>query len=130
MTAPELRVVEAWHEALNAGDTERLVELSHPEVEVGGPRGAGRGAGLLRDWVRRANVRLEPRRIFSRGGTVVVEEWAEWRDPDTGEVTSAQTVASVFVVRDDEVQSVLRHDDLTGALRAANLGESDKGGTG
>ena len=43
MNDPELRVVEAWHEALNDGEVDRLVGLSHPEVEVGGPRGIGRG---------------------------------------------------------------------------------------
>jgi hypothetical protein len=49
MNASELRVVEAWHEALNGGEVDRLVDLSHPEVEVGGPRGTGRGAQLLRE---------------------------------------------------------------------------------
>jgi hypothetical protein len=37
----EVRVVEAWHAALNEGDVDRLVGLSHPDVEVGGPRGVG-----------------------------------------------------------------------------------------
>ena len=37
-----LRVVDGWHAALNAGDTERLVALSHPDVEIIGPRGAVR----------------------------------------------------------------------------------------
>jgi ketosteroid isomerase-like protein len=78
-TAPEVRGVEKWHEALNAGDFERPVALSHPDVEVVGPRGTGRGAGLLREWVARANIRLEPRRVFQREETVVVEEEAEWR---------------------------------------------------
>ena len=127
---PEVRVVEAWHEALNSGDAERLVGLSHPEVEVGGPRGAGRGAQLLREWVDRANVRLRPRRVFHRGATVVVEEDAEWRDPDTGEVTGARAVASVFAVGDGRISSVVRHDDLAGALRAAGLDGSDEEGMG
>ena len=76
MNAPELRVVEAWHEALNSGELDRLVELSHPEVEVGGPRGTGRGAQLLREWMGRANIRLEPRRVFHHADTVVVEQLA------------------------------------------------------
>jgi hypothetical protein len=77
MNASELRVVEAWHEALNGGEVDRLVDLSHPEVEVGGPRGTGRGAQLLREWVDRANIRLEPRRVFHHADTVVVEQWAQ-----------------------------------------------------
>lgn len=123
-TVPEVRVVVAWHEALNAGDADRLVGLSDPDVEVGGPRGTGRGAELLREWVARANVRLEPRRLFHREETVVVEEAAEWRSPNTEEIIGGQTVASVFAVRGGRVTSVVRHDDLTSALTAANLDES------
>ena len=35
----EVHVVEAWHAALNEGDVDRLVRLSHPDVEIGGSRG-------------------------------------------------------------------------------------------
>ena len=42
--------------ALNAGNVERVIALSTADVEVGGPRGAGRGADLLRDWVARAGI--------------------------------------------------------------------------
>ena len=123
MNAPELRVVEAWHEALNGGEVDRLVELSHPEVEVGGPRGTGRGAQLLREWVDRANVSLEPRRIFHHADTVVVEQWAQWRSIDTGQVIDGQTVGSVFVVRDGQVTRVVRYPNLADALDATNLDE-------
>ena len=33
MTAPEPGVVSAWHEALNAGEADRLAGFSHPKVE-------------------------------------------------------------------------------------------------
>lgn len=124
VTASEIKAVLKWHEALNDGDIERLVALSHPKVEVGGPRGSGRGAQLLREWVDRANIRLESRRVFHRADTVVVEQEAEWRSPETGEPIGGQTVASVFVVRDGLVVSVLRYDDLAVALRVADLDES------
>lgn len=124
MTAPEVRVVEAWHEALNGGDADRLVELSHPDVEVGGPRGAGQGAQLLREWVRRANIRLAPRRVFHHADTVVVEQRADWRSADTGQVSGSQAVSSVFVVRDHRIARVMRYPDLADALGAANLDES------
>jgi SnoaL-like domain len=99
----EIQTVTSWHEALNSGNMERLVELSHPEVEVGGPRGTGHGAQLLREWVDRANLRLEPARIFHEVGTVVVEQKAGWRS------RGQQTVASVFVVRDDLMMSALHY---------------------
>jgi ketosteroid isomerase-like protein len=124
VNTPELRVVEAWHEALNAGEVDHLVELSHPEVEVGGPRGTGRGAQLLREWVDRANIRLKPRRIFQHADTVVVEQWAQWRSTDTGQVIGSQTVGSVFVVRDGRVTRVVRYPELADALDATNLDES------
>lgn len=119
---PEVRIVDAWHDALNDGDVDRLIGLSHPNVEVGGPRGSGHGAQLLRAWVGRANIRLEPMRIFLREDTLVTEQSAQWRD--AGQGTGEQVVASVFVVREGQVASVLRYDNLSDALKAADLDES------
>ena len=124
MTAPEVRVVGDWHAALNAGDADRLVALSHPDVEVGGPRGTGHGAELLREWVARAGIRIEQRRTFHRAETVVVEGEARWRDAETGQTTGDQTVGSVFVVQDGLVSRVVRYPDLASALLAAGLDES------
>jgi ketosteroid isomerase-like protein len=124
--ASEVHLVEAWHEALNEGDVDRLVELSHPDVEVGGPRGSGRSVRLLREWVDRANVRLEPRRLFRRGATVVVEQAGQWRSAESEEVIGSQTVASVFAVSDGQVTSVVRYDDLSEALNTAGLDHSDE----
>ncbi len=121
--ASKIGVVEAWHEALNAGDVDRLVALSHPDVEVGGPRGTGRGAQLLREWVDRANIRLDPRRIFHQADTIIVEQEAEWSSADTEQVVGSQVVSS-FVARDDQIVRVVRYSDLAEALRAANLDES------
>ena len=126
MSTPELEAVLAWHEALNAGDTERLAALSHPEVEIGGPRGSARGRQVLKDWVGRANVRLEPLRSFQRGGTVVVEEAATWRDAQNGEKIGEATVATVFALDGGLVSGIFRHDDLEGALRSAGLDETDR----
>ncbi len=120
----EVRIVETWHEALNEGDVDRLVALSHPNIELGGPRGTGRGSQLLREWVARANVRLEPRRIFHQADTVAVEQEAVWRSPNTGQVIGSHTVASVFVLHDGRITSLLRYDDLAEALRTANPNES------
>lgn len=125
MTAPEVHIVRAWHEALNDGNVDRLVALSHPDVEMGGPRGeGGRGVQLLREWVGRAGVQLEPRRTFRRGDTVVVEQEAEWRSADSGQVAGSQTVGSVFVVRADQVVRVVRYPELADALRAVDFDES------
>jgi hypothetical protein len=119
--------VTAWHEALNDGDAERLVALSRPDVEMGGPRGTVSGSTVLREWVARANIRLVPRRIFHGAEKVVVEQEAEWRDAETGEATGSRIVASTFTVKDGLVACVVRHDggDALGhALRKAGLDES------
>jgi hypothetical protein len=119
-------VVAAWHEALNAGEADCLAGLSHPEVEVGGPRGTGRGGRLLRRLALRAGIRLVPTRVFHRDGTVVVEQEAEWIAAGTGEASDRRIVATLFVVRYGLVASVVRYPDLAEALRAAGtnaLGE-------
>jgi len=119
--SPEIQTVIAWHDALNDGDVERLVALSHPDVEVGGPRGSAHGAQILREWVDRADIRLEPGRTFHEAGTVVVEQGAQWQSADPDNV---QTLASVFMLIDGLVTSVVRYPDLASALRAANLDAS------
>jgi len=118
MTASELDTVLAWHAALNAGDTDRLIALSTDDVEVGGPRGAGRGAQLLREWVARAQIQLEPVRWQTVEETIVVEQTARWRAPD-GRLTEPQLAASVFRVVDGKVASVLRFGSMPEALEFA-----------
>ena len=126
MSTPEVEAVLTWHDTLNAGDAERLAALSHPEVEIGGPRGAARGRRVLKDWVGRANVRLEPLRSFYQSRTVVVEEAATWPDPETGETTGEATVATVFVLDEGLVSGIFRHDNLEDALRSAGLDDADR----
>ena len=126
-----VETVLAWHAALNAGDVERLLALSTDDVEVGGPRGAGRGAELLREWFGRASVVLEPGRVFARGDgdrdddVVVVEQTGRWRLED-GALGEPQPVASVFRVSAGRVASVLRYPDVDSALAAADLSEADQ----
>ncbi len=126
MSTSEIATIAAWHAALNAGDVERLVALSSDDVEVGGPRGSGCGADLLRDWAGRAGIQLEPRRTFWRAGTVVVEQRARWRSAEDGQMGEAQDVASLFRVRDGRVTAVVRYPDLAAALAAAGLEASDE----
>jgi hypothetical protein len=100
--------------------------MSSEDVEVGGPRGATRGAQVLREWFGRAGICLEPRQMFHREQTVVVEQDAQWHAPGSGEVTGHQVAASVFTVRNEQVTSVVRYPDLASALAATGLGEADR----
>jgi ketosteroid isomerase-like protein len=124
MTESATGIVLAWHAALNLDDVARLLSLCSPDVEVGGPRGVGRGAALLEDWLTRARIRLEPRRVFARGATVVVEQSARWGAED-GALSAPQDAASIFHVEHGAVTSVLRYPDLASAMQAVGLDESD-----
>ena len=119
-----LAVVAAWHDALNAGDGERLAALSHPEVEVAGPRGIGRGVDILREWVERAGIRLDPERWFGRGDALVVLQRATWRSPETGEPGEPQMVATAFRIGNGRVRRVARFERLDEALADADLDTS------
>jgi hypothetical protein len=119
-------VVQAWQEAANARDIARLLALSDENIEVVGPRGAGHGHGLLREWLARAGLHLDPLRVFGRGDTVVVEQRAVWRSIETGDLAGQQDVASVFVVAGDRVARLARYGSLAEALQAAGLSDSDQ----
>ena len=125
MSGTAVETVMAWHRALNDGDLGKLVGLSGEDVEMGGPRGSAHGADVLRDWAARAGIRLEPRRCFARADTVVVEQAARWPSAEDHRVTEPAMVASVFLVGDGRVASVVRYPDLATALAATGFDESD-----
>jgi hypothetical protein len=118
-----LETVRAWQDAVSAANLERAFALSAEDIEVGGPRGSGRGHQLVRDWVARTGIALEPLRVFQGGGVVVVEQRASWKLPDGS--SSTQVVATVFKVEGAVVTSVVRYDSLDDALAAAGLRVDD-----
>jgi hypothetical protein len=120
MKQDRFAVVRAWHEAVNRGDADALVALCDEDIEVGGPRGSARGSALLRDWLDRAGIQLEPRRWFASPAELVVEQVATWRGPD-GKASDPQTVASSFIVEEGLVTRTIRYGSLTDALAATGL---------
>jgi hypothetical protein len=113
-------VVRAWHDAVNRSDADALVALCDDDIEVGGPRGSARGRVILRDWLDRAGIRLEPRRWFASPAELVVEQVAIWRGPD-GAVTTPEIIASSFTVEDGRVMRTVRYGSLEEALAATGL---------
>ena len=113
-------VVCAWHDAVNRGDADALVVVSDDDIEVGGPRGSARGHAILRDWLDRAGVQLEPRRWVASPTELVVEQVATWRNAD-GAVTDPQIIASSFTVEGGRVRRTVRYGSLEEALEAAGL---------
>jgi ketosteroid isomerase-like protein len=118
-------IVREWHDAVNAGDIDHVVALVTDDVEVGGPRGSDRGVALMVDWLRRANIQLVPTSWRASGETVVAGQDASWRLED-GQATEPEPVASVFIVRDGRIASVVRHPNLATALAAASISSDDQ----
>lgn len=121
----EIRIVQAFHDALNATDAEAVLALAAEDVRIGGPRGTGEGKALLAEWVGHAGIMMEPQRWFHRDGVVVVEQVARWHDRTTGEVTSSQRVATAFGIRDGLIASIARYGDLGEAVTSAGMDETD-----
>jgi hypothetical protein len=117
-SAVELALV--WQRAASAHDVDRVLALSDENIEVGGPRGSSRGHQVVRDWVARTGITLEPLRVFAHAGAVVLEQRATWNIE--GIPASAKVIGAVFRVSHGVVTSVVRYDSLDEALAAAGLG--------
>jgi hypothetical protein len=118
-------VVRAWHDAVNRGDVDELVALSREDIEIGGPRGSASGSAVLRDWLDRAGIRLEPRRWFASSDLLVVEQVATWRTTEGG-VTDPVTIASAFRVENRLVRRMIRFESLADALAENGLTMQDE----
>lgn len=119
-------VVQAFHDYLNDRNVDALLDLATDNVRVGGPRGSGEGKHLLEEWVGRASITMTPRRWFRAAGTVVVEQAATWRDPDTGAETGSQTVATVFTIEEGLIAGIARYGFLAEAVHSANMDETNE----
>jgi ketosteroid isomerase-like protein len=120
-----LEVVRAWHEAVNQGDADALVALCDDDIEVSGPRGSARGHAILRDWLERAGIQIEPRRWFASPADLAVEQVAIWHGPD-GAASDPQIIASSFTVADGRVMRTVRYGSLEEALAATGLTLADE----
>jgi hypothetical protein len=117
-------VVRAWLDAVNQDDADALVALSDENIEVGGPRGSARDRAILRDWLDRSGIQLEPRRWFASPAELVVEQVATWQGPD-GAGTDPEIIASSFAVEDGRVMRTIRYGSLEEALAATGLTLAD-----
>jgi hypothetical protein len=125
MKRDRFATVRAWHEAVNRGDADALVALSDDEIEVGGPRGLARGSAVLRAWLSRAGIQLDPQRWFASPTELVVEQLATWRSAD-GAITDPEFLASSFTVESGRVMGTVRYGSLDEALAAAGLTVQDE----
>ena len=121
-----LSIVQAWQDAVNRQDIDRLLDISAPDIAIIGPQGVGSGHQLLRDWLARAGLTLTTTRIFQRGDTIVLAQHGTWHAGTSGSVIGEAEVASRFRVRDQQVIEFERYDDLATALNAARLTSTDE----
>jgi hypothetical protein len=129
MPTGSLAIVEAWLDAVNRGDGDRLEQLTHAQIEIVGPRDSARAERhVLSEWLLRAGFSADARRWFcGADGRVVVEQDARWVDTANGLELGRARVTSRFLVADNRVASYARHDDgLAPALAAAKLTDADE----
>jgi hypothetical protein len=116
-------IVRTWQEAASNRQIDALLALSDPDIAIVGPRGTARGHQVLREWIERAGLSLETRRVFARGEVVVVEQHAVWRSMESNEIVGESDIASRFLVVDDRVAEYARHDSLADALADAGISD-------
>jgi len=109
-----VEVVSRWHAAVNAGDTEAALALCTTDVAVGGPRGDGAGHELMRAWLQRSGILLQPQEeLVERDGRLVVHELARWRTtanaPARAPTDAPADTWVTFEVRDGLVSAVRRY---------------------
>jgi hypothetical protein len=126
-TETPVPVAQAWQDAVNAQDEARLIELSHPEIEIVGPRGVARGHEVLLLWLGRAGLSLETKRIFAGEESVVFAQHGVWHTPETGVVQGEAEVFTSFRIAGGQVTELARYDTLAEALGRAGLSEADEG---
>ena len=115
MTTPQTpdAVLASWHKAVNDGDIDAAVACCSEDVAVQGPRGVGHGHDLVRGWLQRSGIRLEPQEdLVERDGRFVVREVARWTTsnaPDGAPLEPTETWC-VFHVGDGKVTSIARFE--------------------
>lgn len=108
-------VLSQWHEAVNAGDVDAAVSLCAEDVAVQGPRGIGHGRDLVRAWLVRSGIRLEPQEELREvAGRFVVRELARWTTAAAPDGAPQEPTGTwcLFTVWGGEVTSIARFERL------------------
>jgi hypothetical protein len=121
-----IAVIRSWHDAVNRGDAEALLALCDEDIEIGGPRGSAHGREVMRDWLARSGIRLEPRRWFAGEEEIVVEQFATWPDSESDQPPNPVVVASTFRVDNGLVSRVVRYETVDAALAMTGLTVRDE----
>lgn len=121
------QTVQAWHDAVNAGDVEGAVALCSADVAVRGPQGTGHGHDLMRAWLHRSGIRLEPQTPLREvDGRIFVHEKAQWTTtaPAPAQAPTEHPVDTwvVFTAAEGLVTALGRYETENDALEAVAAG--------
>jgi hypothetical protein len=89
------------------------VALCSDDVAVQGPRGVGHGHDLVRGWLTRSGIRLDPQEeLVGSAGRFVVREVARWTTADAPDGAPLEPTETwcVFQVGDGKVTSIARFE--------------------
>ncbi|MBY9074869.1 nuclear transport factor 2 family protein [Nocardioides sp. WL0053] len=115
--------LQEWHDAVNAGDVDAAVACCTEDVAIAGPRGIGHGHDLVRGWLTRSGIRLEPQEpLVEADGRFVVREVARWTTagaPQGAPLEPTETWC-VFTVTDGKVASIARFESPADIPAPAN----------
>lgn len=106
-------VLAQWHEAVNAGDVDAAVWCCAEDVAVQGPRGTGHGRDVVRSWLLRSGIHLEPQEELREvEGRFVVRELAWWTTESAADGAPEKPTETwcVFTVSGDRVTSIARYE--------------------
>ncbi len=124
------RVVQSWHDAVNAGNVRRALMFCSPDVEVGGPQGTGTGSARMEAWLARSRISLEPQEpLVEADGRVVVREHARWRAADAPDGVPTDDPAETWVVFESSgglLTSVRRYESAADVPAASSLTRSGR----
>lgn len=114
-TVTPAQALQHWHEAVNGGDADAVLRWCADDVSIVGPRGTTTGHSVVRQWLQRSGIRLQPvGRLVQKNGRFVVRETARWTSSEaggkTGPTEPVQTTC-VFTVANGLVTSIARYDD-------------------
>jgi hypothetical protein len=116
-----IETADTWVDRLNAQDVEGVLEVSDPNIELIGPRGAGFGHDLLVQWMENTGVNLNTITRYANDHRVVYEQEAVWENQG-GHVI----VFTFMEVKDGKVTRLERFDNIDDAFSTSGLNEENK----
>lgn len=108
-------ILSQWHDAVNAGEIDQAVALCSDDVAVQGPRGIGHGHDVLRAWLARSGIRLDPQEELREvDRRFVVAERARWTTTDAPDAAPTEPTDTwcVFTIGEGLVTSIARFATL------------------